>query len=67
MSLHLNRAYQIFYSNFSSELFKTSQLRLLAEVWCRNEHANAMLAVFWIDEVCHRYKVFDGRITRQDV
>ena len=25
-----------------SESFKTSQLRLLTEVWCRNEHANAM-------------------------
>ena len=25
-----------------SESFKTSQLRLLADVWCRNEHANAM-------------------------
>ena len=25
-----------------SESFKTSQLRLLAEVWCRNEHANVM-------------------------
>ena len=25
-----------------SELLKTSQLRLLAEGWCRNEHANAM-------------------------
>ena len=25
-----------------SESFKTSQLTLLAEVWCRNEHANAM-------------------------
>ena len=40
-----------------SESFKTSQLRLLAEGWCRSEHANAMWSVFWIDEVCYRYKV----------
>ena len=25
-----------------SESFKTSQLRLLADVWCQNEHADAM-------------------------
>ena len=25
-----------------SESFKTSQLRLLAEVWCRNKHVNTM-------------------------
>ena len=25
-----------------SESFKTSQLRLLTEMWCRNEYANAM-------------------------
>ena len=50
-----------------SESFKTCQLRLLADVWCRNEHANAMRAVFWIDEVCFRYKLFDGQMTRQDV
>ena len=50
-----------------SESFKTSQLRLLAEVWCQNEHANAICAVFWIDEVCFRYKLFDGQMTRQDV
>ena len=47
-----------------SESFSTSQLRLLAEVSCRNEHAKAMLAVFWIDEVCFRYKLFDGQMTR---
>ena len=26
-----------------------------------------MWAVLWIDEVCFRYKLFDGQITRQDV
>ena len=36
-------------------------------MWCRNEHANAMWALFWIDEVCLRYKLFDGQMTRQDV
>ena len=25
-----------------SDSFKTFQLRLLADVWCQNEHANAM-------------------------
>ena len=34
---------------------------------CRNEYANAMWAVFWIDEICFRYKLFDGQMTRQDV
>ena len=42
-----------------SESFKTSQLRLLANVWCRNEHGIAMSAVFWIDEVGFRYKLVD--------
>ena len=51
----------------STKSFTTSQLRLLAEVWCRNEHANAMWAVFWIDEVCYRYNAFDGQMTHQDV
>ena len=23
--------------------------------------------VFWIDEVCFRFKLFDGQMTRQDV
>ena len=50
-----------------SESFKTCQLRLLADVWCRNEHANAMRALFWIDEACFRYKLFDGQMTRQDI
>ena len=31
-----------FTQTLKSERFKTSQLRLLAEVWCRNEQANAM-------------------------
>ena len=39
----------------------------MAEVWCRNEHAKAMWAVFWIDEVSFRYKLFDGQMTHQDV
>ena len=39
----------------------------MAEVWCQKEHANAMWAVFWIDEVCFRYKLFHGKVTRQDV
>ena len=26
-----------------------------------------MWAVFWIDEVCHKYNVFDGQMTRKDV
>ena len=26
-----------------------------------------MSAVFWIDEVCFRYKLFDEQMTRQDV
>ena len=42
-------------------------MRLLADPWCLNEHAYAMWAVFWIDEVCFRYKLFDGQMTRQDV
>ena len=42
-------------------------MRLLEKVWCPNEHANAMGAVFRLDEVCYKYKVFDGQIARQDV
>ena len=43
---------------FTQALKSESQLRLLAEVCAE--------AVFWIDEVCYRYNVFDGQMTRQD-
>ena len=56
-----------FTQTLKSESFKTSQLRLLAEVWCQNEHAIATCTVFWIDEVCFRYKLFDRQMIRQDV
>ena len=46
-----------FTQTLKSESFKTSQLRLLAEVWCRNEHANPIWAAFLIDKLCFRYKL----------
>ena len=39
----------------------------MADGWCRDEHANAMWAVFRIDEVFNRFNVFDGQMPRQVV
>ena len=55
-----------FTQTLKPESFKPSQVRLLARVWCQNEHAHVMWAVFWIDEVCNRYNLFDEQMT-QDV
>ena len=39
----------------------------MAEGLCWYEHAKAIWAVFWIDEVCYRWNVFDWQMTRQNI